>query len=295
MVPQGLPFASGNSHITHFRQALALDEHRTRFMPQMWMGTDDDEKTVKVQTTPPVNGETVVKKPTFLMAKYGGPNNPGATMGIQPSTVGLDTPPTTPSTENIEISLVPAAPLLTIQEELKMKELHHHDNAGTRTHEEVWFSGGHCDIGGFGGIGESKLSNLSMIWMIREAIECGLKIDPVAILESTLFTPYIELVDKAFEHKQGTLLEKAKLIVRIASLSTTRPDVYMKDSYAARSDTLSFSIVPKPGLPLGSRFKAFFDRANQRAQALGWWILELTPGVKVAATIDGTPQNWYLS
>ncbi|KAG5732645.1 hypothetical protein E4T56_gene16747 [Termitomyces sp. T112] len=36
MIPKCLPFTTSNSHVKHFRHALALDEHRVRFRPNFW-------------------------------------------------------------------------------------------------------------------------------------------------------------------------------------------------------------------------------------------------------------------
>lgn len=33
VVPESLPFTTFNTHVKHFRHALALDEHRVRFQP----------------------------------------------------------------------------------------------------------------------------------------------------------------------------------------------------------------------------------------------------------------------
>ncbi|KAG6871940.1 hypothetical protein C0995_014722 [Termitomyces sp. Mi166 len=36
MIPKRLPFTTSNTHVKHFRHALALDEHRVRFEPNLW-------------------------------------------------------------------------------------------------------------------------------------------------------------------------------------------------------------------------------------------------------------------
>jgi uncharacterized protein (DUF2235 family) len=38
--------------------------------------------------------------------------------------------------------------------------------------QQVWFSGVHCDIGG--GYDECKLSEISLSWMMKKAVQCGL-------------------------------------------------------------------------------------------------------------------------
>ncbi|KAG6856117.1 hypothetical protein H0H87_007331 [Tephrocybe sp. NHM501043] len=36
MIPKRLPFTTSNTHVKYFRHALALDEHRVRFKPNLW-------------------------------------------------------------------------------------------------------------------------------------------------------------------------------------------------------------------------------------------------------------------
>jgi uncharacterized protein (DUF2235 family) len=45
--------------------------------------------------------------------------------------------------------------------------------------QQVWFSGVHCDVGG--GYSPSDLSDISLAWMMRRAIECGLTFTPEAM------------------------------------------------------------------------------------------------------------------
>ncbi|KAK4050277.1 hypothetical protein OIV83_003598 [Microbotryomycetes sp. JL201] len=40
LTPKTLPFSSGSSMVSHFRHCLALDEHRVRFIPQVWLSDD---------------------------------------------------------------------------------------------------------------------------------------------------------------------------------------------------------------------------------------------------------------
>lgn len=36
IIPRRLPFTVSNTHVRHFRHALALDERRVRFIPSFW-------------------------------------------------------------------------------------------------------------------------------------------------------------------------------------------------------------------------------------------------------------------
>ena len=44
--------------------------------------------------------------------------------------------------------------------------------------EQVWFTGVHCDVGG--GYAEDGLSNITLGWMVQNAIACGVEVDATA-------------------------------------------------------------------------------------------------------------------
>ncbi|PBK58695.1 hypothetical protein ARMSODRAFT_923456 [Armillaria solidipes] len=47
--PRRLPFTTSNVHVKHFRHALALDEHRVRFMPAIWHRTSSAQHKLGLQ------------------------------------------------------------------------------------------------------------------------------------------------------------------------------------------------------------------------------------------------------
>ncbi|KAJ7146429.1 hypothetical protein C8R44DRAFT_837120 [Mycena epipterygia] len=49
LVPTTLPFTRSNTKIRHFRQALALDEHRVRFQPNFWHRPTQEDLQLGVQ------------------------------------------------------------------------------------------------------------------------------------------------------------------------------------------------------------------------------------------------------
>jgi uncharacterized protein (DUF2235 family) len=51
------------------------------------------------------------------------------------------------------------------------------NNAETQDAQQVWFAGVHADIGGGYPEDESGLSKFPLIWMIEEAVRCGLAVD----------------------------------------------------------------------------------------------------------------------
>jgi uncharacterized protein (DUF2235 family) len=52
---------------------------------------------------------------------------------------------------------------------------------------QVWFSGGHCDVGG--SYTESQLSDIAMRWMMKKAIACGLTFGDAAMTRYLGATP----------------------------------------------------------------------------------------------------------
>ena len=52
-----------------------------------------------------------------------------------------------------------------------------------QTLEQVWFCGGHCDVGG--GYAEAGLSDVALDWMMEKARGCGLGFDPAAVERRT--------------------------------------------------------------------------------------------------------------
>ena len=51
-------------------------------------------------------------------------------------------------------------------------------DGGPRDIKQVWFPGVHCDVGGGYPEAESGLSKISLEWMLKEAMQAGLIVDP---------------------------------------------------------------------------------------------------------------------
>jgi uncharacterized protein (DUF2235 family) len=52
------------------------------------------------------------------------------------------------------------------------------DTGGPKNLKQVWFPGVHCDVGGGYPEAESGLAKIALEWMLREAKEAGLRVDP---------------------------------------------------------------------------------------------------------------------
>jgi hypothetical protein len=48
--------------------------------------------------------------------------------------------------------------------------------------EQLWFAGDHSDVGGSYAENESRLSDISLQWMLKAAVQAGLKCDPSVMM-----------------------------------------------------------------------------------------------------------------
>ncbi|KAF9525477.1 hypothetical protein CPB83DRAFT_859310 [Crepidotus variabilis] len=158
-----LPFTNSNSSIKTFRHALSLDEHRAKFRPNNYHRIPRSKKPSK--------------------------NDPDHTT---PSEMHVQIGKTRNSTtkDNGVVSPVPDEPGEFAKQTGK--------SAGTALDEaglpddvqEVWFVGCHSDVGG-GAVSNDtphSLANISLRWMVREAIkaDCGIQFDDDALIRASL-------------------------------------------------------------------------------------------------------------
>lgn len=169
------------------------------------------------------------------------------------------------------------------------------NDAGPETVKEVWFTGAHSNTGG----GETandgdttpSLSHLTLVWMMNEAVQCGLLLDLNKMKASPIFQPFLPLLnDIPATSNENDIINE---LLRLAALPTL-PDVYLADSLAPRSDALSYSISKIPNQNLWQRFKGLPGRFAQRLRTTGWWILEIFPSIKVTWDIQGQTRRWSI-
>ncbi|KAI6136042.1 hypothetical protein F5141DRAFT_995472 [Pisolithus sp. B1] len=144
IIPRRLPFTRANNKIRFFRHALALDEHRVRFMPNFYNRSTDADKKLGVQ-----KGEMPrsVKKFNFHV--------PDKFVHDKSSSNGH-------------------------HQELSLQDLERRytESISQTDFDEVWFAGCHCDIGG-GSVGNGTRNSLARIplrWMIREIFKADVGI-----------------------------------------------------------------------------------------------------------------------
>ncbi|GAA6032166.1 hypothetical protein JCM8097_007106 [Rhodosporidiobolus ruineniae] len=195
------------------------------------------------------------------------------------------------------------------------------------TVKEVWFVGSHSNVGGgefsYDGDTPLSLSHLPLRWMIREAVEQGLELDAARVEASPLYGPYLQTAKAALEgmrdsevagnkrrpsqtqlenglraflhwtkEKNPDVDEVVAACVYLASLPSARTAA---DALAPRANHLGLRIEARPAAQgLLGAVADWASRVAQRAVALGWWVLELSPTPKVVWDTDGKRRRWKI-
>ncbi|GAA5841734.1 hypothetical protein JCM9279_003086 [Rhodotorula babjevae] len=185
--------------------------------------------------------------------------------------------------------------------------------------KEVWFSGAHSNVGGgefaYDGGRTPALSHLSLRWMLREAVEAGFEVDSDRIVNSPLFTPFIERAHAALAERvrlnasggggDGPLdrfLERATrknpgLNLHVATIVflASRPSLEATDAaLSARANHLSFKLQHRAAhddQKVGAKLADWWSRVGSRSMTAFWWLLEVSPSVKVVWDPEGNTRR----
>ncbi|KZP18959.1 hypothetical protein FIBSPDRAFT_1045889 [Athelia psychrophila] len=171
-----LPFTNSNTSIKTFRQALALDEHRAKFLPNLYHRpapnpSQEPANANPIASTLPTTANPFTEMPTSLRklnifkkskSKGGqgtGKETRGYIGGHDEASVGI--------TSGVD----------------EVKD--------ATDSLEVWFAGCHSDVGG-GSVPdttENSLSQTTLRWMVREIItsQCGILLDSAAMRRNGMY------------------------------------------------------------------------------------------------------------
>lgn len=144
IIPRELPFVSSNTAITYFRHALALDEHRGKFIPNFYQASKSEQKLAESEENA---SETRPSASPLTRATSNGksPSENGKKKGSKHMT------------------------------ESQLHQQAVNAKLGTVTDsKEVWFAGCHCDVGGGSVPNDTRhsLARIPLRWMIRECFAC---------------------------------------------------------------------------------------------------------------------------
>ncbi|KAM9885538.1 hypothetical protein VDGL01_00186 [Verticillium dahliae] len=164
--------------------------------------------------------------------------------------------------------------------------------------DEVWFAGGHADIGGGWDVipGQKSSSHVPLVWMVREAMRAGLSLDVRQLEEIGC----IECADDHEEECEAAHMDIPEIHIDAPSPGVSSPDVLEQD------------VQDKPAQPGDARFKfeemlrdahlsdlhdsLRFGRGVPRLSVCGWRFMEWMPFRRLDLRPDGSwkPIRWPL-
>lgn len=268
LIPRTLPFSQGAQTISTFRHALALDERRVRFAPQLWMKPRRDYALRQMQRKAEMR-------------------------------------------HTDKISRAYSEPELSTHDELDRVTLPNGEVVGTRDVKEVFFAGGHSDVGGGATLSDAppKLSHIPLRWLVREAVRKGLVVDETVLVSSQLYRAFVEEARKLVgptgtatnfrEFFDGdTHGDKPNEFVCALIETASRPTVpvtpdnvdaflsspsqvdspFVRDALAPQHDRLAFS---------GTSNQGMWHALKHKLLSLVYWTLELGPNLSFVWTPTG--------
>ncbi|KAI0699326.1 hypothetical protein C8T65DRAFT_659921 [Cerioporus squamosus] len=297
-----LPFVTGNTTIKTFRHALALDEHRVKFLPNLYhRATPDEQSAIKTPTVKAgdsldtraasetvadalAKGDTAVKRPTVAMRRQ---KSLGSWMRRWPSRNRQN--PATMSMpkvkqENVDLEAGGNTESSNASASSSAASGSDDEIAGGTDVLEVWFTGCHSDVGGGAVTDDTKisLSDITLRWMVREVVlaQCGIAFDQAALVRA-------KIPDAIFTGT-GMLLSKAALTTREGATLAAKDG-----SLPSQSDPATPGTGPQPqdpaadpssgsgsgsdSDPLGVGGAALQPIHDELQLTKSWWLLEILP------------------
>lgn len=271
-IPRKLPFSSTPTSMTgHFRHAMALDEHRSKFKCCHWQRKDVPGYDSQKRSAP--------YHPASQQAQINGAPESPSTNGRSLKTDGYSS-----NTSETDMEKSGAA----AEERLRDGQ-----KKGLQTDVlEVWFMGAHADVGGGAVKNEvrHKLANIPLRWMLRQTFECntGIIFDTAKLAECgldvhTLHPIYTRLErpqvgpppSMVNKYKEGTLSPLTKRSSALEPQDDSEEGVYNIKYLDEKVDHPEKQHwVPEQ---VEDHFDADATVNDQLVQAKGWWVLEYWP------------------
>ncbi|BGP49693.1 hypothetical protein JCM10450v2_005598 [Rhodotorula kratochvilovae] len=181
--------------------------------------------------------------------------------------------------------------------------------------KEVWFSGAHSNVGGgefpYDGDVQPALSHLSLRWMVREALAAGFELDSMRVATSPLFAPFVDRARAALDADEDPALalflrtaretnpDLNELIAATVVLAARPSGTASADALAPRANHVSFSLEKRPAAERKKRgwkgrVADWWSRVKSRGMTAFWWLLELSPTLKIFWDAEGNTRRWSI-
>ncbi|KAG1742345.1 uncharacterized protein EDB91DRAFT_308015 [Suillus paluster] len=289
LLSRNLPFTNSNTLIKTFRHALALDEHRVIFQPNLYHRPQSDTADPEFAEVSKLSevvaeledrasdknaslrnkllqaakrGKKLVKRPKFQGLKYGFKK-----IQRQQST-------------NEIVAEMPGETIV-VKEETSVEVLDSPDVEPIPPSDvlEVWFPGCHTDIGG-GNVGNSvkvSLAQTTLRWMVEQVLlsQCGIVFDEAALERAgmPLSSLPISKTPPATENPTG----KSPPMTDKTGLSAATNDTLVEEAPLPAPSSPPTDPPTTPSQPNPETCDALAPLFNKLQQQKAWWLLEIIP------------------
>ncbi|KAI9058264.1 hypothetical protein FKP32DRAFT_1688725 [Trametes sanguinea] len=189
LMTRTLPFTTANTTIKRFRHALALDEHRVRFLPNFY------HRATTEQASPSSSGPAdsdVERQTDVFKSHFEDSRQARLSRGLFGKSRKFAADVAKAKLQQDRLKFDKRAglqPKPVSSRRLAEDALNDHISGGTDV-LEVWFAGCHGDVGG-GNVPnnvEVSLSDITLRWMVREVVlaQCGIAFDEAALVRANI-------------------------------------------------------------------------------------------------------------
>ncbi|KAH9891558.1 hypothetical protein C8Q73DRAFT_650292 [Cubamyces lactineus] len=292
LMTRTLPFTTANTTVKTFRHALALDEHRVRFLPNFYhraTPAENEARTASQHTSMNVK-EWKRKSAKSLLPRWLKASRRSA-VKVAKAKLQQDR-----AREDVREGIVPtpASPLHLAENALGNKI-----EGGTDV-LEVWFAGCHTDVGG-GSVADDvtvSLSDITLRWMVREVVlaQCGIAFDeaalvraniPESIFRGTGFVLPSQTTLSRELHPHGFTIDDDDDVAAPAAqrMDVPNPPGTADPAPKTRSGSSSGSSTD----PLDTSADALAPLHDELQITKSWWLLEIIP---TSCTYQDAAGNW---
>lgn len=291
LVNRVLPFTDSNTSIRVFRQALALDEHRSRFRPNLyhWPTPDVDSGSEETRLSFAQQmaklGKAAIQKLKAMKSAIVGIVNKreekGTTLQLEGhQTKNYDTL-TERTSETGDMGRVPGDEITSEAPQSAMEFVTEETFPLTDV-LEVWFAGCHSDIGG-GNVGddvEVSLAQITLHWMVDHVIQsqCGIFFDSAELAQIGYTappcapSPQVPTVAETPLNADGH--SPPPVTPAPPSADTTAVIKESGDHVGHKLAKEPSQAASEPSPELSNALAPLFDELTLNKL---WWLLEITP------------------